>query len=301
MLNMYPELTITDAMLTASNVPEDDYPVYDPAAIYAASDQVIVIATHSVYQSVSGGNSGNDPTTDDGTNWIRIGPTNRWKAFDNTVLGGTENAGTITYSIEPDVLVLAIYFVELSASKVRVQVFDPGDNEVWDRTVELVDYSTMIDYAHVYWWNGGYQTKELLTGIPGYVGNRIEITIGDGFGTAGVGQIVLASQVNIGIPISGARVSLTDFSKKEQNEFGAFTITKRGYAREVQYPVLVAAPEGERVLRELERYLACPVVFAVSEGHTKYGTTIYGYVIDPYITLETGSDSEMVIVVKGIV
>jgi hypothetical protein len=50
---------------------------------YADGDRVIVTTPniHKIYESQQAANTGNDPTTDDGTWWLEVSSTNRWKLF----------------------------------------------------------------------------------------------------------------------------------------------------------------------------------------------------------------------------
>lgn len=49
-------ITITDAVLTSCNVPETEYPTYDPTKVYAPGERVIdpAIGVHKVFQQVKG-------------------------------------------------------------------------------------------------------------------------------------------------------------------------------------------------------------------------------------------------------
>lgn len=49
-------ITITDAILTSTNVPETEYPAYSATGVYAAGDRVITVSAdvHDVYQQVLG-------------------------------------------------------------------------------------------------------------------------------------------------------------------------------------------------------------------------------------------------------
>ena len=70
-------ITITDAILLGSNVPETDAPAWDVGATYAADDQVI--RGHAIYQAVAA-STGHDPLADTtSTYWVRLGATNRWR------------------------------------------------------------------------------------------------------------------------------------------------------------------------------------------------------------------------------
>jgi hypothetical protein len=58
---------------------------------YADGDRVIVTTGyHKIYESQQAANTGNDPTTDDGTWWLEVSSTNRWKMFDAIVQGSDE-------------------------------------------------------------------------------------------------------------------------------------------------------------------------------------------------------------------
>jgi len=91
-------VTVTNSILTSSNVTEDDYDEWSSSTTYADGDKVIVIGTtHKVYESLVGSNTNNNPTTDDGTNWLELGATNRWKAFDQKIADQVSNTDSITY------------------------------------------------------------------------------------------------------------------------------------------------------------------------------------------------------------
>ncbi|MFZ3289256.1 MAG: hypothetical protein WA191_20750 [Telluria sp.] len=49
-------IPVTDAILISTNVPETDYPAFDPNGVYAAGDRVITVATdvHDIYQQLLG-------------------------------------------------------------------------------------------------------------------------------------------------------------------------------------------------------------------------------------------------------
>lgn len=92
-----PPVEITDAILSATNIPEPDTGNGDPAewligTTYAADDEVTVSTDHLIYVSVQAGNTGNDPSTDDGTWWIEKQATNGWAMFDDKVNTQTSNA-----------------------------------------------------------------------------------------------------------------------------------------------------------------------------------------------------------------
>lgn len=111
--------SIDDAVLTSSNVPENDYPAWSASATYALGARVILSATHRIYESAANGNVGNDPTGSAGQ-WIDIGPTNRWAMFDEALGSQTERAGSIVVSLDPVDPIDAVALLDVTAVSVRV-------------------------------------------------------------------------------------------------------------------------------------------------------------------------------------
>lgn len=96
-------VVIKDTQFLGSSILEDDYPAWDPDTTYAADARVIVSgpSVHKKYLSLAGSNTGNYPPDDtESTNWVELGSTRRWAAFDkNTTAAST---GSITADLLDD-------------------------------------------------------------------------------------------------------------------------------------------------------------------------------------------------------
>ena len=97
-------VTITTAMLISSTRAETDHSAWASGTTYAAADRCISTTTHRIYASVQGSNTNHNPTTDDGTWWIDVGPTNRWAMFDQTVGSITSQATPLTVVLDPGII-----------------------------------------------------------------------------------------------------------------------------------------------------------------------------------------------------
>jgi len=71
--SMFVPINMTDAVLVASSIPEDDAPAWANGS-YTTSDQVVYL--HNVYEAVTAGAS-TVPPNQDPVMWVRIGATNR--------------------------------------------------------------------------------------------------------------------------------------------------------------------------------------------------------------------------------
>lgn len=294
-------VTVTDSVLDSSNIPEDDYSEWAVGTTYADGDKVIVLSTHRIYESLVGSNLGNDPVTDDGTNWLDIGATNRWRAFDDTITDQAQATTTITYSFDPQSLVNSIALFNLDATEVEVTVTDPSEGVVYDETVSLSDNGAVDG-----WWGYFFQpivrkSEIALFDLPNYASATLDVTINTVTGdTAKVGQIVFGNQTSLGLTTYGTSIGIQDYSTKDTDAFGNVVITKRRFAQLVDYDVKVVTSSVRNVQKILSEYRSTPIVFSGTEDGS-YGDLVYGYYRSFGINISTPSYSDATIEVEGLV
>jgi len=298
-------VTVDNTILVSSNVTEDDYAEWASGTTYADGDRVIVIGTtHKVYESLVGSNTGNDPTTDGGTNWLELGATNRWKAFDQKISDQVENTTSIEYTFnDTSSYITAITFFGLSGTELNVTVTDNavgGDGEVYNTTLSLIDNRDVDDWYSYFFEEIIYKTEAQLLDIPPYLDADLDVTIsGETGDTVKVGQIVFGFLVDLGLTTYGTNISIEDFSRKETDAFGNFIIVERPFSKLADYDVKFPTATARKVQETLAQYRATPIVYIGSED-VAYGTTVYGYFRRFDLTLETPSLSLAAIEVEGL-
>lgn len=295
-------VTVTNSVLTSSNVTEDDYSEWSSATTYADGDKVIVIGTtHKVYESLVGSNLNNDPTTDDGTNWLELGATNRWKAFDQKISDQVSNLNTIEYQLNSATTnVTAVSLFGLDGISVNVTVTDATDGEVYNEDFSLLDNAEIVDWFTYFFAEQGTKTEALFTGIPPYLNSDVDITVTAETGTnAKVGQIVLGFLSNFGLTTYGTSVGIEDYSRKETDAFGNFIITERAFAKLVDYDVRLETGKARTVQNTLADFRATPIVYIGSEDEA-FATIVYGFYRRFDITLEGPAYSFAAIEVEGL-
>lgn len=120
-------VTMTDAIVTATDVPEADYPAWSIGSTYALADRVI--RNHVIWQSTAAGNVGNDPSTSSSAYWQKVSATNRWKLFDLEQVTSTAKATSMYYELQPGAPTTALHVLGLSkVTSVRVRVYDLNDS-----------------------------------------------------------------------------------------------------------------------------------------------------------------------------
>lgn len=272
--------TITEAVLTASAIPETDYAAWSSATAYTVGQRVILTTGyHKIYECVSA-NTNKHPGTDPArlTYWLEVGSTNRWRPFDGKISDPASYAGTITMTLAPTQICDSLAFFGLSASSVTV-VVKSGSTVVSTSSVSLIDRTDATDWFSWFFDEIRYDTEALILTFSASLGNTIEITIA-GAGTVEVGEIVLGRNRQLGTPLLGTEPGIRDYSRKERDDFGNPILVERAFASTVDYKFSFPSADARRVNRTLAEVRATPCVFHTGAQNTGFGTTIYGFLTD---------------------
>lgn len=297
-------LTITDSVFTASNLLENDHSEWDESTTYAAEDRVINTTTHMIYESVVGSNLGNDPTSDDGSNWIEVSATNKWKAFDQKIADKATYAGKLTYRIVPGSMVDAIAFFGLEAPEITVEInnTDSPPVEVFSETYSLVDDSEIIDFYSAYTTVlEGTSGEFLVYGFTALAGYEIDITVGDDTGNPSLGEIAVGRLVSLGDTLEGTEIGLRSFSTKEQDSFGNWNIVSRAKSDPINFQFAMNAGDAGRVKRKLNQHRDTPLVYLADESLVQdYGVMTYGFFREYSIPLVRNGVSIVDLEIEGL-
>ena len=301
-------ITITDSILDDSgsppltNVPEDDHPEWNAGTTYADGDRVILTSTHRIYESLLGGNVGNDPTVvSSPTYWIEVGPTNRWAAFDTSVSTSTVQANNITYTLVPGspINMLAILNIN-NGTQATVTVNSPSQSptEIYSKTIDLGGLPVIVG-----WWNWFFGTRiqttqAIFDDIPPYTDAIVTVEILGGSDLS-LGVILIGQQQLFGLGIKyGARVGIQDYSRKETNEFGDTILVQRAFAKRANVDLFLQKFEVDSLQRELSRIRATPVLWVLSNEYES--TTLFGFYKNFDILISYPEHAECELEIEGL-
>lgn len=293
-MNLMPLLKVTDAILTASNIPEDDKPIWAAGTTYAARAQVIADAPlvpvngftwpvpRLIYESTAAGNLAKVPrdnlfhadTNPTGT-WIIVRAPNRWQPFDWRTTDRASAAGNITYTLTLSSLCTGIAFFNLRATLVTVAVRDLSNAVVWSKTLGLTDTDQITDWFEFFNWQPNLQTEAIFTGVPGYLGWKIDITLA-GVETR-VGQIALGRVVPLGDTLLDTEIGFEDRSTKERDAQGNVTLLARDYTDLVSFRFCMPIGDERRVKRAVAAQAGKPAVWFAGAKLSHRGTTVFGF------------------------
>jgi len=291
---------ITDAMLTHDTVPETDFPAWVSGTTYAVGDKCIRTSTHRIYQRLVAG-AGTTAPESDTTNWEDVGPTNKWAMFDNVVGTATTTTSPLTRVINPG-SATGLALLELIGRQAQVVMKDQtGGTTVYSKTIDLD--GTIIESVYD-WFFAEYEqlTDVVLTDLPGQFPNgELTITVTATSGNVSCGVCKPGTVIEIGDTLAGAKAGIVDFSGKERDTFGNYSVVERSFAKEASFAVLTQKSDFNKIFRRLASLRATPAIYIGTEMTGYEPLIVYGFYKDFSIDVAYQSHHLCSLEVEGLI
>lgn len=298
-------IPITDSNLISSSIPEPDSArgeVEWTAGTYNLGAQVIKSSTHRIYECVADPSTTDDP--EEGVlstpqTWLDVGATNRWKMFDNVV--GYQSEGenlVIKVTNQPVINSVSGFNIE-GAATVDVKINDVNGDLVYDRTAQMIDESNVNSWWDYFFAPVDVQTRFILSDLPLYPNSTITVN-GNG-DTVLFGELIFGRGVDIGVTQYGTGWQGLDFSVKERDSFGNYTVIPGRTADLLDYDIKVEKSSFGFVKSTLKSLTGVPTVWIGNPDDINDGTAVFGYYRDAQINFSSPSLIDMTVQVEGLV
>ena len=294
-------IVIGEAQLVSSNVPEDDYPVWNVGTAYN-KDQRVMLA-HVIYEALADVPAGVKPgeevvTAEAPAKWLEVGATNRWRMFDNKVESMTTNPGTIEVTIKPGAVVNSLALFNLKGRSVTVTMVDALEGEVYRNEISLVD-AGVTNWYDWFFEPIGKRTDVVVLDMPPYGSADIVLIIDAGAEVAAIGHTVIGAVKRIGTALYGTSVGINDYSRKTTDDFGNTVVIRRSFSNRADFDIALDTSEVTRVRRLLAELRATPVVWIGEESYE--ATILFGFYKDFQIVFSGPAVSDCSITVEGVI
>lgn len=289
----------TDAILTSSNIPEDEYPAWVSGTSYTALDKVIY--EHKIYERIVTGAGTITPDLDQ-VNWLDSGYTNRYRMFDNIISSVSSRTGGIEFTLTPNQVINGIALLNVNASTVRIVMNDPIEGVVYDRTKELRSSSNVIDYYSYFFApliNLGDLDTAIFLDLPNKPTATITVYVSSGVGLVEVGEVVYGVQSIVGRTNYGTAIGITSYSRKDTDEFGKVTVIKRKNSKYADYDIDIDNTNLAFVQRLFQDIDSVPCVFIGNPEMEEL--IVYGFYKDFKATISFPTVSKCTLRVEGLV
>jgi len=296
-MNIVPRIPITSAMITSTNA--TDVADYSAGTTYAQGDVVKDATSYATYESVQSGNTGNDPTTDDGTWWVRVGFANSRRMFDGLLSAQTERAESLTVELDIGELYTSVVCFNVAGASVALTITD-GATEVFTQTIDMVRTDDVENIWDYFFTEPEFKTVAIFPSVPGRAGYTTTLTVDAPGATARIGEAIFGYSRFIGRTLQGSGPRFRDFSIKEANEWGEFEVSERAFTRGAEYVVGLAPQDADRTLRIIEANRAKICAFFPAADMEPYGLTVAGFLKDFEPSLPHRGITPVTIEIEGV-
>lgn len=268
---------------------------------YREGDEVISLSTHRKYRAATA----TLDTPEFGVNqvpptWTDIAPTNKYAFSDIYIHNKTiaqSSSGKITFTMNTTTATDSISFFGLSSvSEVDVYFFNSNGDQISVTNKSLIDYEATLKTG-----------EETLLDSLVIIGDdyndqavsfRVELISDSSGSPAAVGRMVVGKAVEMGVTQYGAKLSIEDFSRRERDEFGNFTIIPRDTAKNIDFDVKIPKEDVNFVFTYLSKLTTIPCVFLGDDDDA--AVQVYGYYSDYTHNIDYPSITSATISVEGL-
>lgn len=251
-----------------------------------------------IYESLQAANTNQAPATSP-TWWVRVGPDNRSAMFDGQVSTATTQAtGPLTVVLDTG-YAGALGLVGLAGTSVDITVTDGASGpQVYSRSVTL-DSSIVENWFDYFFGEFDLSGEVVLTDMPPYNDARMTVSINGN--NVQCGAIVFGVPYSLGQIEHGATAGITDYSRKDTDEFGTTTFVQRAFAKRMSARMLIPNGELRKVQRILSDLRATPSMWIGSDDATTYSPLIvFGWYRDFSIDIQYPTHSYVSLEIEGL-
>jgi hypothetical protein len=184
----------------------------------------------------------------------------------NKYLTTTVNIGSIT----------SVALLGLTAESVIITVRDGLGGTILYTSTTAVSGGNVTNAWDYYFTDPAISSPQTyISGMPSSSSAHITIELSGG-SEVSVGNIILGTPKELGLPEYGLTSEIMDFSKKTTDDFGRTTFVKRGFKRTMDCNMFIEKSDLARVETLLEDVRSTPILVIASED-TDYSETAIRY------------------------
>lgn len=192
----------------------------------------------------------------------------------------------------------SIGLLEMEAQRINIVVQDePGGEIVYEKT-ETLNLPVSTSWYEYFYEEITIRTDIVFTDLPAYSDAVITVTL-VGASPVRCGLFIVGMFQLLGITQWGLGSGIIDYSQKELNQFGGYSIVKRSFSKRMESNIYVNNGKVDKTQKVLAEYRSTPVLWVGSENYEV--SIIYGPYKDFSIILTDPSGSYCSLTVEGLI
>lgn len=273
----------------------------DPTAWAAATaytlaqraSRIVAGVRHEIYQRVIAGTTATAPESDT-VNWVKVGPTNKWRMYDAAYESQTSNNRAVQVVMVPDALVDNVTLDNLDADWAQCRV----EGTTYNQTVNLKTRACSSWFQY-FFEPFTLKKSAVFTGLPLLTTNRITVLAYKAGSVAKIGYCIPGLSRTLGYAEPGGTVGIIDYSTKITDQFGQTTVVQRAFSKRMSLSVMIENVDLDAVQLLLASYRALPVVWT-GAGSLYSALMVYGYYRSFDIVIAYPTQSRCNIEIEGL-
>ena len=291
--------TVTGSNLIYSTV-TDATAAYSSGTTYALGAKVKYL--NQIWESLQASNLNKQPNLNP-TWWYLIGPDNLHAPFDLSVSTKSTMPTIQTMVIKPGAFD-SIALIEVDAEVIEVSATDYTGKEIYYSGTFGLSGSIVYDWYQYFFESlTEERTQILVQGLLAvYPEAVITVRLRSAIGANNsIGALIAGITTEIGGSQYGISAGITDYSRKDTDEFGNITFIQRNYSKRLSADVHFPNTEINKVQRFLYSIRAQPVVWVGSDDPTyEEPLVVFGFYRDFSTTIAYPTHSLCSIEVEGL-
>lgn len=145
---------------------------------------------------------------------------------------------------------------------------------VFEQTYNLQEDAAITSWYAYFTEDIVYKTDLVLPDLPLYTSPVVRVVI-TGDGSVSCGSMVLGQTRELGLTLYGARAGINDYSKKETDDFGNYTIVERAFAKRTVLKLVTENVNIDSLYTLLAAYRVTPAVWIGTDDYAC--TWVFGF------------------------
>lgn len=284
-MKLMPLQRVLESEVISCSVAGLDYPAWAEGTTYAVGGMVTM--GRYVYRSLLASNVGKSPEVySKATNidwlvdgflpaavanqwWVVVSMLNRWMMFDGYVTTETAVSGADIVVTLQKPGVQAIYFLNVTASTMRVELLDSSSVILFSELVDMYDGGGMV----ADWWEYFFlpipsprRNKKIDMGTVSGTTDTIRITVSDAV-SCRVGLIAFGYEVSVGTVMWGVNFGISSYDTVTQDSLSGETYLRQGdYARKVKATARIPSLDVDAIDKVLSDNRSTQCLFDFNEN-----------------------------------
>lgn len=255
-------------------------PAWVSGTTYSITNRVRYL--NQIWESLQNTNQ-NRPPDINPTFWLNLGYDNIHAVFDTSVSTPSTSLSEFTFVVKTSNLD-ALSLINVEGAIVEIAVCDQSSGEVFFNNTYGLTGSNVQDWYQYFFFDPILRRTQIVaTDInSAFLNSIVTVRLKNSIGSiVSLGAFIVGNSTSIGRTQYGASAGITDYSKKETDEFGKFTFVKRAFSKRLNVSLYLDNFELNNTQRFLSDIRATPVVWIASDDPTYEETLIiYGFFKD---------------------